>query len=547
MHPGIDKAAAPIVGILFGVVLLVLIIACTNLASFLLARAADRKKEFAVRRAMGAGRGRVISQLLVESLILALFGGAVGVGLAQLSIKALLSIELPIPLSLNLDTAVDLRILIFTLAVTGVAGVLFGIFPALTAGKEEVAATLRDESAGAGGGRGKVGLRGTLVVAQVSLSLTLLIGAGLFIRSLMAATAVDPGFDREGRAVVTVDPGNSGYDAEEGGRILDEVLRQARELPNVASITMGSRVPLDPSIWRTGIRRPDVEVVPGREYVYPQMNYVGEDYFQTLGIELLSGRPINADDVAGAAPVVVINQALANQLWPDETDLVGRSVILQEAPDQVATVIAVAPNVKVSSLTEEPTTFMYMSIRQFGQGQALLIAQAARGDELVLAEELRALAKGIDPDMYVHSATNVATMTGSVLFLPRMGAVLLALFGGLALAMASVGLYGLVNFGVKRRSKEVGIRLSLGADPKTVVRMIMKSGTRLVVIGSVIGVVLGIGSGLVLESYLFGIPGIDPITLLLVPALLIGISLLASWIPARRAALIDPAVSLRSD
>ena len=547
LDPAVDRAAAPVIGILFGVVLLVLIIACTNLASFLLARASDRKKEFAVRQAMGAGRGRVITQLLVESLLLAAIGGVVGVGLAQLSVKTLLAIDLPVEVSLNLDTGVDLRILFFTLAVTGLAGVLFGIFPALTAGREKVASTLRDESAGASGGRGKVGLRGALVIAQVSLSLTLLIAAGLFIRSLLAATSVDPGFDRDGIAVVTVDPGNSGYDSAESEQILGEILRQARELPNAESVTMGSRVPLQLGIWRAGIRRPDVEAVPGREYTYPQMAYVSDQYFETLGIDLLLGRGIEATDVRDGPKVVVINQALANQLWPDEIDVVGRTVTLASAPQEPATVVGVTANAKVSSLREEPTPYMYVPQTQNELGQALIIARAARGSDLVLAEELRALAKAVDPDMYVHSATNVADLTSLVLFIPRMGAVLLALFGGLALAMASVGLYGLVNFGVKRRTKEIGIRLSLGADPARVVGMIMQAGTRLVVIGTVIGVGLGLASGFVLEGYLFGISRWDPITILLVPALLVGIGLLASWMPARKAAGIDPATSLRSD
>ena len=200
------------------------------------------------------------------------------------ALKAALAIDLPIPVTLNVATEIDTPVLLFTLAVTGLAGVLFGIFPALTAGREEVAPTLRDESAGSAGGRGKVGLRGALVVAQVSLSLTLLIGAGLFIRSLMAATSVDPGFERDGRAVVTVDPGNSGYDLEQSARIIEQTLLEVRALPGVENATVASRVPLQIGIWRSGIRRPDREFSPGREFTYPQVAYVGDGFFETLGI-----------------------------------------------------------------------------------------------------------------------------------------------------------------------------------------------------------------------------------------------------------------------
>ncbi len=552
--PAIDPIARQIAGLLFLVVGLVLVIACTNLASFLLTRAADRRREFAVRRAVGASRGRVVGQLLVESLLLAGLGGVVGITLGQLALNASLAVDLPVPVSLRLDTSIDLFVLGTTLGATVVAGILFGLFPAVTAGREDVAPVLRDESTGAGGGRGKVSLRGALVVAQVSLSLALLIGAGFFLRSLLSMTRVDPGFDREDRAVVTVDPGNSGYDLAESRRIMDDALRMVREMPEIESATMGNRVPMQTWIWRSGIRRSDQPFTDTREYAFPQIAYVTDGYFETLGIDIVSGRPIGEEDVAGAPPVVVVNRALARELWPDDPEgAVGRSVLLQNFPDSVATVVGIAPDVKVTTLDESPTTYMYQAQRQVGVQSALLVARprpgsgSGDGATKALAERLRREIKTIDPDMYVHTATTVETMTGTTLFIPRVGAALLALFGALAVVMASIGLYGLVAFGVKRREKEVGIRLSLGADPARIVRTMMAAGTRLVVIGVAIGLALGVGAGALLEDFLFGISRFDPITLVAVPLLLLAIAVLASWIPARRAASIDPVESLRRE
>lgn len=547
IHPGMDRAALPMVALLFAVVLMVLVIACTNLASFLLARALDRRREFAVRRALGAARTRVIRQLMTESLLLALLGAGVGLVAAQLTLDALLAVELPVPVALDLDTGVDLRVLGFTLGVALVATVLFGIFPSLVAGREAVATTLRDESTGAGGGRHKVGMRGGLVVVQIALSLTLLVGAGLFLRSLVAASSVDPGFDRRGLASVTVDPGSTGLPLEESRRILDEALRETRAVPGVATATLGSRVPLETGIWRSGIRRPDVPPAAGRTWVMPQIAYVTDQYFETLGIEVRAGRGIADSDGPGSDPVVVVNEALARQLWPGETAVVGRTVTLANHPERAATVIGVAADVKVSSLGEEGVPYMYQALRQIEGTQARVLARVRGEPPEVVARRIRERIKALHPELYVHSATTVETITDAPWFLPRMAALLLGIFGLLALLLASIGLYGVVSFGVRRREKEMGIRLSLGADPRQVVGLVMRSASGLLVVGAGLGVVLGIAGGVVLERFLFGVRGFDPVTLVAVPALLFGVAWLAAWIPARRAARVDPVRSLRSE
>lgn len=547
VHPGLDEAALPMVGVLFAVVLMVLVIACTNLASFLLARASDRRREFAVRRALGAARSRVVGQLMTESFLLAVLGAAVGLAAAQLTLKALLAVELPVPVALDLDTGVDLRVLGFTLVVTLLATFLFGIFPSLAAAREQVAPTLRDESAGSGDGRHKVGARNALVVVQIALSLTLLVGAGLFLRSLWAASSVDPGFRRGGVATVTVDPGNSGFDLEESRRILDEAVREAESTPGVSAAALGSRVPLETGIWRSGIRRPDVPPPGGRAWYVPQIAYVGAGYFETLGIELRAGRGIVDTDRAEADPVVVVNETLARQLWPELTDVVGRSVTLANHPETTAMVVGVAADTKVGSLADEAVPYMYQSIHQIEGTQARLLARVQGGSAAELARRLRDGLKARHPDMYVHSATTVERVTDAPYFLPRMAAILLTVFGTVALLLATMGLYGVMSFAVRRREKEMGIRLSLGADPGSVVALVMRSATGMVTVGVAAGIGLGVAGGLVLERFLFGIPGLDPVTLVVVPTVLAGVAWGAAWVPARRAARIDPVESLRSE
>jgi predicted permease len=546
VHPGMDEAALPMVLVLVAVVVMVLVIACTNLASFLLARATDRRREFAVRRALGAARGRVIRQLMTEAFLLALLGAGAGLVAAQVTLNALRAVELPVPVALKLDTGIDLRVLGFTLAVTLVATVLFGIVPSLAAGRDAVASTLRDESTGAGGGRRKGSVRGALVAVQIALSLTLLVGAGLFLRSLLAASSVDPGFERRGIASVTVDPGNSGFELAESRRLLDEALREARALPGVRGAALGTRVPLEPGIWRSGIRRPGVPPPAGRSWYTPQIAYVGGDYFTTLEIELRAGRGILDTDRAETDPVVVVNETLARRLWPDGGDVVGRTVALATHPDRPATVVGVAADTKVASLADEGVPYMYQALRQVEGTQARLLVRVEGAPPEVVARGLRARLKALHPELFVHSATTVTAITDVPYFMPRMATILLSVFGALALALATMGLYGVVSFAVRRREKEMGIRLSLGADPGQVVGLVLRSATRMVGVGVLAGVALGMAGGLVLERFLFGVRGLDPVTLVVVPTLLVSVAYGAAWIPARRASKVDPVQSLRS-
>ncbi|MBW3552420.1 MAG: ABC transporter permease, partial [Gemmatimonadetes bacterium] len=399
VHPGLDQAMLPMAGLLFAVVGLVLLIACTNLASFLLTRASDRKKEFAVRMAMGAGRGRIVSQLLTESVVLGALGGVLGVALAYGGLKLLLSLPLPLPVAIRLDVAPDLRVLLFTLAVSLVAGLLFGIFPALQASRAEVAPTLRDESGAVTGGRRKLSLRGLLITAQVAIAVVLLAGAGLFLRSLDRAANVDAGFHPDDVALVTVDPGTTGYEEEEGRRLYRTLLERTRQIPGVTTVALGTRIPLQIGIGRGfGIRRPDVEPVPGREFRYPQVAYVSPDYFEALDIEVLRGRSFTAaDDGDGSVPLI-LTEATVAALWGDrDEDVVGRSLVVSRAGGE-GRVVGVVRSTKIVSLGEDPEPMLYLPIGRFHQGQALLIAEGS-GSAAARAAAMRAAAKELDADL----------------------------------------------------------------------------------------------------------------------------------------------------
>lgn len=550
VHPGLDRTIGSMSLLLFGVVGLVLLIACTNLASFLLARAEDRRREFAVRRAMGAGRGRIVGLLLGESMVLGVLGGAAGLLLAYLSLDLLLGVQPPFPVEISLDVSPDGRVLGFTLGVSLLAGALFGMFPALQASRAPVAPTLRDEAAGSTGTGRKWTVRGGLVAAQVTLSLVLLMAAGLFLRSLMTAAGIDPGFDPEGVALTTVDPATTGYSEEEGRRLYDELLRRTRQLPGVRAAGLGTRIPLQLGNWSSGVQRPDVTPPPGREWRYAEVAMVTPGYLETLGIELLRGRPFERSDAADAPPVVILNRAAVRMLWGDEAtelDPVGRPLRLSWR-DEEGRIAGVVEDVKVHSLGEAPKPMVYVPLAQRHEGRVLLVARgsAGNGSTAALARRLRGLAKELDPDLYVHGAMTARESMGTALFLPRMAGLLLGVFGALALVMSAVGLYGVVSYTVASREKEVGIRLSLGADAGDMVRLMMGGGLKLVAVGLVLGTALAVGAGLLLERFLFGVSGTDPVTFLVVPTVLLGVAVLAAWVPARRASRVEPSEALRA-
>ena len=545
LNPNFDGFLLGLVALLFGAVGLVLLVACVNLAGFLLSRATERRKEMAVRVAMGAGKRDIVRQLLVESLMLATLGGALGVVLGLTVSRILAGIEAPLDLPLDFEVGLNLRVLLFTGAVTILAAVLFGLAPALEATRSPVAATLRDET-GADSGRGKKRVRGILVAAQMALSTVLLVGAGLFLRSLQEARSIDPGFDTGPAAVVQVQAWASDLDPDEEKAYAEALLREVEALPGVVASGATTRMPLDLGTTTTSFDIPGVEPPPDQNRHVLELAYTTDGYFDVMGIGLLDGRLFEAGDRDDSRLVGLVSRAAAELYWPGESAL-GRELHRGGDPEDAITVVGVVDDTKIWSLTEPPRPYLYLSARQIeGYGGYHVVARGNE-DPLVLAERIREVAAELNPRVFVSTVETMDDHLSYVLFLPRMAATLLLAIGLLAVALACVGLYGMVSYSVTRRTREVGIRLALGAERREVVGMVVKSGLALVVVGGVVGLGLAVVAGSALERYLVQVDSLDPIALTAVPLLLFTIAGLAAWLPARRAARVNPMDALRVD
>lgn len=544
MNPMVDRILVPAAGMLMAVVALVLLIACANLASFLLARAADRRKEIAVRLAMGARRRTLVGQLLTETLLLSGLGGVLGVLLAAVSLRALLAADLPLPLPITLDVSPDTAVLGFSLAVTLLAGVLFGLAPAIQGTNPDVAPTLRDESAGGGRARGAE-LRNLLVMAQVAVSVVLLVGAGLFLRSLQASRGLSPGFGDAPTAMVQLNAPASRYTPEEADAYFQALVDRLDGLPAVASAATTENVHLNP--LNTTMDRVEVEGVEppaGRDFHVVDAATVSAAFFETVGIPILSGRAIDDTDRPETESVVVVNEAFADRFFPDG-DALGATIRVNDGETRI---VGVAANAKIRQLGEDPRPFVYTSAAQRPGRFAVVLATAAGdADVEALVRTVMAEARALDPEIILFDAKTLERHFAALALGREMGARVLAGFAALALILAGIGLYGVVSYAVARRTREVGIRTALGAGHGAVVWMLTRGGMRLVMLGGLAGLVLSALLAQLLSRLLYGVPALDPLTFAGVPLVLGAVALLAAWIPALRAARVDPVTALRSD
>jgi predicted permease len=546
MHPSMDRPLVAIAALLLTVVALVLLVACINLAGFLLARATDRRREVAVRLAMGATRGDVMRQLLVESTMLGLAGGAIGLGLGLWTARAFTRLDLPLPIPMNVDLGLDPAVLLFTVGASLLAGVAFGLTPALQASRAPVAAVLRDEGLSVTGTRSGIGLRGALVVGQMALSVMLLVAAGLFIQSLRAATQIDPGFDTGPAAVVAIDGGASGYEGtEQFVPDFEQLVRNLEARPEISSVTATGRLPLDLGVSVVFYDIPGVAPPEGRDNHRIEFNTVTMNYFETMDVPIVDGRVFEEQDRADGAPVAIVSRAMAEQLWPGES-AVGRTLLPTRDPENPVTIIGVAEDVKIWNLEEPPRQYLYRPYAQSPTTYPRMIVRGTVAPERIgqiVVEE----GKRVNPQMFMPDVKTMEGHLGYILFMPRMAATLIGGFALLALLLSVIGLYGVVSFGVARRTREMGVRISLGARSQDVVGLVVRGGVKLAVLGAAAGVIGSLAASRFLADYLIGGSSMDPLTLVGVPVLLLAVAGLAAYMPARRASRVNPIEALRAD
>ena len=507
------------------------------MANLFLARARDRRREIALRLSLGAGRARVVRQLLTESVLFALVSAVAAVAMAVAATRALGAIRLPMdgPWSITVD--VDGTVLLFTGAISIAAGILFGMAPALQATRPGTMGAIKSDAAGVGRSR----MSSALVVAQVALSLMLLVGSGLFLRSLQGAARIDPGFD-EPRNLVTaaLDPTLQGYEGEEAWALLDRLADEVRALPGVTEAGLVSWLPLGLNTSDRGIGIPGYTFAEDerRSIYYSQAT---EGYFEAMGMELVEGRGFVRSDDAGAGPVLVVNRVFAERYWPGES-AVGK--IVETAGERE--VVGVVEDGKYTSLGESPTPFMFFPARQRGLGPITLVARARTDPGGALAD-IRGLVRSVDPDLPLFDVRTMEDHMGIALLPARLGGSVLGLFGLLGLLLAAVGIYGVMAYTVAQRRRELGIRGALGARRDDGVRMVLGQGLRLAVLGAVLGLAAAAFLGRLVAGLLYGVSALDPVAFVVVPAVLLGVATLAVYVPARGAARSDPAAVLRAE
>ena len=543
VHPMIDGALRPTGAVLMAAVGLVLLVACANLASMLLARGVARSREFAVRSALGASRLRVARQLVVENVMLALTGGGVGLALAATATRLLATFQAPLELPISLAFALDLRVVLFTVALSVVTGLSFGLLPALRASRSDLVPALKaDGSVSTGRGR-RFGVSQILVMAQVAVSLVLIVGGLLLGRSLAASRHVDLGFRSSGLATATVGLDFSGYSLERGQQFYDRAIERISALPGVESVALSERMPLSSNVQTTQM------VVDGHPEATPpegatfDATQVSATYFQTMGVPVIEGRGFDARDTPTSPRVGVVSRTLATRLWPNES-AVGKRLRVRDQTGAVVEIVGVTADYKIRTVGESPRPVIHFARSQRYQAFATIVART-RGDVGDLSRGMERELFGIDPALVLMESGPYERLVEVSLFPVRAGAALLGGLAALAMILAGVGLYGTMAFGVSRRTREIGIRMALGADRRLVLWQILREGLILVGFGALAGVVLaGLGAQ-ALTATLQGVTPLDPLSYSTAILVLAVAALIACLVPARRAASVDPLTALR--
>ena len=531
---------------LMTVVGLVLLIACANVAGMLLARASARRREISVRLAIGASRGRLIQQLLVEGALLGMLGAATAVALAWALVQGLQGIRLPLPVDVAFDLRIDARVLTFSIVVAVITGVLAGLLPALKASAPSLVGDLRGDAPSGKLGRRRFALRDVLVVSQVALTAVLLVVAGLLLRSLGASQRADVGFDPRGLAAISFDTDMVRYSSERSQVFWREALTRVRALPGVQSAGFASpSLPFAFNFSTSEMRVDSRTYSEGQRGESIENNMISPAYLETLGVPIVEGRGFAETDIAGSPEVVVINQTMARTFWPNES-AVGHTVqVLNGTQSRTYRIVGVNRDHKHHGVLERPYPFAYFADSQRpNPSYKYIVARTNGGADALLAAMRRELLSMESGLVFMGNSTMEQNM-GMSLMPARVGAILAAGFGGLGTLLAAIGLYGVIAFSVTRRTREIGVRMALGAKPAGVLSMVMRQGSVIVAIGLVVGAVLAAAAASALQGLLYGITPFDLPAWGFAIAAMIAAAALANFVPARRAMRIDPMTALR--
>lgn len=526
------------------VVGLVLLAACANIAGILMARMTARHQEIAVRQSLGATRTRLVRQWLTESLLLSLLGSISGMLFAVWAADGLAMLVPPDFTNFSPALGLDARVLAFTLIVSVLAGVLCGLFPALRASRTDIVSALKKAGATVAGGRHSARLQQASIVVQIAVSLVLLVAAGLLLRSLQNSAAFDPGFKTENLLLARIDLRRSGYSKERGRVFYEQLTERLKALPGVEAVTSAMVVPLGTSRESQGFRIPGHTPPNGRTTFSIANNIVGPDYFTALGIPLLRGRDFDARDAQpGAKPVAVINETMARQFWPDG-DAVGQN-IQDGTKGPMIEIIGIARDIKYYTLAEEPRPYLYASAAQFYDAAGMTMHIRTAGNPSTLTPAVKKEVESLDSNLAVYGITTFAELRQTPLFANRAMAIVSSLFGLLTLALAGIGIYGVISYSVRQRTHELGVRMALGAEASDVLKLILAEGLKLALIGIVIGLGAAFAMTRWMETLLFEVRPTDPLTFTGIAVVLTLVTLTACYIPARRATRVDPIIALR--
>ena len=545
-HPTQDRVLVPIAGALMIVVGLVLLIACANVASMLLARASGRQKEIGIRVAIGASRGRLVQQLVTEAIVMSLLGAVGGLLLAWWATRVVESLSLPLPIPLAFDLRIDSRVLGFTLFATVFAGLLAGLAPALQASKPNLVADLRGEQSVVNAAGWRWTLRDVLVAGQIAVTVMLLVAAALLTRSLVAIQKTNVGFPVNRLAVVSIDASTLKYSVDRSVLFFEEAKARVAAIPGVESAALVTRVPLQVNASRWEIWIPGVHNPGGHGDIVDE-TAVSTDYFKTIGVAIVEGRAFNDADRPDSPRVAIVNETMARRYWPGQS-AIGKTLRSRGSDGPLFEIVGVSADHKVLTVGEPPTPFLHVSRRQRPSTYTAILARTG-GDASTLLRDMRRVLLALEPNLvFIENQTMEAQM-GATMFPARASAWLVGFVGIVAMLLAAIGLYGVIAYSVSRRTREMGIRIALGAQPQAVVSLVMKQGLIVAAAGLVAGCLLAAlvaaTAARAISGALYGVSAADPVSWMAAITLLLVVSALANLIPAWRAAHVDPSDALR--